>query len=178
MKKLQFKVLFAVVISAMISQNASAQLLAANAKTATSDAVFIASGNTSAFKTSASLNKAGLKAMKGFNEKYKNPEGTQWYVEGKSINANFPSQGGRTYVTFDKSGHLMNSMAIYSEAQMPKDIRSIVKQSIYYDFTIKTVQEVDCEIGKYYVVHLEDATDYKQVIIYEGELKLLKEFRK
>lgn len=137
-----------------------------------------ASGNTSAFKTSAKLNKAGLRAIKGFNEKFKNADGTLWYVVGKEIFADFPYAGGRTYVSFNKSDHLTNTMANYNEEQMMKDIRAIVKQSNYYDFTIKAVQEVECEIGKYYVVHFEDATDYKQGCVFDGVLKLLKEFIK
>ncbi len=79
---------------------------------------------------------------------------------------------------FDKKGNWMYTMNCYQEDKMPKDLRSIVKRSDFFDYTIKGVQDIKEGDVRFFIVHLEDDKNYKQLCVYEGQYEVIKEYKK
>jgi hypothetical protein len=73
----------------------------------------------------------------------------------------------------DKKGRLLYSVKRYSESQLPKEIRSLVR-SQYYDYNIAGVEEITIPgVEKsIYIVHLEDETTLKIVKVTDGEMEV------
>ena len=79
---------------------------------------------------------------------------------------------------YNLKGEWLRNMKIYTEDKMPKDVRAQVKRSQYFDYKITSVQEFKEGENRFYIVHLEDDKNYKQVSVFEGELNLIKEYKK
>lgn len=60
---------------------------------------------------------------------------------------------------------------------MPKAIKSLIRSN-YPDYNIKGMHEIKEGNTTFCIVYLEDETTLKQVSIYDGELKVYKEFQK
>ena len=61
---------------------------------------------------------------------------------------------------------------------MPRAVRAQVK-STYYDCTITQIEEIELPGGPVvYLVHMYDATTWKNVRIRDGEMDLVEEFDK
>ena len=60
---------------------------------------------------------------------------------------------------------------------MPRDVRHTVK-TVYYDFGITLVQEIREGLNTFYVVHLDDKNNYKQICVFDGAIHILKEYKK
>lgn len=179
MKKLQIIAIAAIILGTSIS-NANAQLLrAALPATETAPAAAEKTAEAAKFsKASILVNKAGYKAVKGFTNRHKDGDDVKWVAETEVISASFNRDDARTVVVFDKRGNWMRDMKTYSEDKMPKDIRRLIKTGEYYDYKINLVQEIKEGELLFYVVHLEDATTIKQVIVCDGEARLYSGFTK
>ncbi len=120
----------------------------------------------------SSVNK---KAASDFKKRFGNPEGTLWFSDKNGLTSYFKVEGFTDNVCYDKKGNWMYSMILYNESKLPKDVRAIVK-SVYYDMTIKLVEEVQVRDAKVYVVHLEDETTIRIVKVNDqGEMDTIQE---
>lgn len=72
----------------------------------------------------------------------------------------------------DKKGRHLCTIAYYDERGLSAEIRSIVKP-VYYDYTIKTVEEVRLSDRSIYYIEMQDATTLKTVRIANGEMELV-----
>src|ERR1700720_4575357 len=73
---------------------------------------------------------------------------------------------------FDKKGNRMFTIAYYGEKGLPAAVRSQVK-SVYYDYTIQTVEEVRLPEKKVYLIDLRDPTSLKTVRVADGEMEVI-----
>jgi hypothetical protein len=73
---------------------------------------------------------------------------------------------------FDNKGHHLCTIAYYDERGLSSEVRSIVKP-VYYDYTIKTVEEVRLPDRSIYYIEMEDATTLKTVRVANGEMELV-----
>ena len=55
---------------------------------------------------------------------------------------------------------------------MPADVRELVRSN-YYDFSIGWVKEVKEAQTTAYVVHIEDTASWKDVVVQDGEMRVL-----
>jgi hypothetical protein len=79
---------------------------------------------------------------------------------------------------YDARGNWVYTIKAYDEWKMPKQVRHLVK-STYYDYTITQVEEIDRpNEHKVYLVHMCDATTWKNVQVRDGEMVVVEDFKK
>lgn len=71
---------------------------------------------------------------------------------------------------YNKKGNRLFTIAYYDEKGLPAAVRSLVK-SVYYDYTIVTVEEVRLPERKVYLVDLQDDTSIKTVRVADDEME-------
>jgi hypothetical protein len=171
--------LFAATLLATTSA-VNAQLFSAKVPAAEKSTEATISGSTANKFSSANImvNKAGFKAVKNFTSRYKDGASVKWTNETNVITASFNDDGIYNTSVYDKKGHWIRDMKSYDEDKMPRSLRETVKRSKYFDDRITHVQEFIEDGLLFYVVHLEDDKSYKQITVYEGEIKLLSKFDK
>ena len=74
-------------------------------------------------------------------------------------------------------GNIRLRMSYYNEAELPADVRMRVK-SVYYDYNIFTVQEINFNKTRVYLVFLEDKTTWKIIRVDENGMDIYKEYAK
>jgi hypothetical protein len=122
--------------------------------------------------------KASLKISNDFNKNFSGAGDVKWNTEEKAIIATFKKDERSTRVVYDKSGSRVYSIVTYfNENLMPAEARAKVK-SAYEDFDITLVQEIYQSGILVYLVHLEDARNFKQVLISGDEITMYREFKK
>ena len=68
-------------------------------------------------------------------------------------------------------------MLTYTQKEMPADVRHLVRSS-YYDFTIGWVKEIVEAESKAYVIHIEDSASWKDVVVQDGNIRVLHAYSK
>lgn len=89
------------------------------------------------------------------------------------------SEGGYTHTTklgdvvtrdfYDRQGKRLYSIAYYGEKGLPAGIRVQVR-SVYFDFTIQTVEEVRLADKKIYLIDIRDDKTLKTIRYCEGDM--------
>lgn len=120
------------------------------------------------------------RAVRNFKKTYNNAEQPKWLRFKDGYTAIFTRDGIRYRVDYDKRGFWNGTQKDYTEDKLPRDIRARVK-SVYYDYTIFWVNEVtlpEVLTGPVYFIHIEDAKSFKNISVYDDEMKVMNEFRK
>jgi hypothetical protein len=120
-----------------------------------------------------------LKAQKDFQDRFKNVDNAKWFYDSKvGFVTYFLKDGYGNRVFYDKKGNWMYSLIFYGEDKLSRDIRAQVK-SIYFDFNITLVEEIQMKVGTQYVVYLEDKSEIKILEVdREGQIQILQEMVK
>ena len=126
------------------------------------------------------LNEVPSKAVRHFNKTYKNVDSLRWSKlrDGQGgFGAYFVTDGIPTTVRYDQGGNYECCFREYFEDNLPKMIRHQVK-SVYYDFSIRFIKEVNMYDNTVYLITLEDTESWKHVLVTENKIVVLKEFLK
>ena len=139
-----------------------------------------ASSTTS--KSSTTLTADGMtvinsRAIKDFKRSFKLSANEQWFKIENGFIVKFIQDDIQQRVDYDKKGNWIATTRYYSEKQLPKDVRSQVK-SVYYDYTITSVQEFTFPSHHVYLVNMEDEKTILIIRICDGEMDVYKEFKK
>ena len=128
--------------------------------------------------TAVDLSKVHAKAIKDFESKFGAGLDVSWTKISDGFVSNFKVDGFTTRVFYDRKGRWQYTVKGYGENKLPRDIRSIVK-SIYYDYTITMVEEVQSINNMVYVIHQEDAKSIMKIrITKDGELDVMEDLTK
>jgi len=118
----------------------------------------------------ASTSAISEKALKDFGRTFKNVHNQTWYkVPSGGYIANFLSEGIDYRIGYNQRGNWRYNLLTYTEDHLPFEIRDLVK-SQYYDYNIFVCFEYQCLEGKAYIIKMEDATSYKTVTVFDGEI--------
>lgn len=118
------------------------------------------------------------KVIRDFILRYEDVSAVRWLPSHRGSTMYFVKDGFNNRAIYDLGGRWLYSMVFYQEAQLPKDIRRVVRRE-YFDLAITIVQEVQTEAGKAYFVHLEDQSNLKIVkVSMDGEMETIEEFQK
>ena len=117
------------------------------------------------------------KAIKSFNRKYSTTASVKWFDFGNMQEAYFVENGKQNRVYYKPNGRWFRTITSYDESLLNSDIKSLVMQN-FSNYDITTVTEVHEGIMDAYFVNIETAKDFKQVIVYEGEVWVYKQYRK
>ena len=130
------------------------------------------------------LNKAGegndinSKAIRDFRLRFQKVENAMWFSDQNGFMSYFMKNGYGNRVFYDRKGHWQFSLILYSEDQLPADLRDAVK-SRYFDLSITLIEEVQTNNGMVYIVHLEDKSNIRIIrLSKDGEMEVLQEFTK
>src|SRR5437762_8826739 len=117
------------------------------------------------------------KAVKDFDRNFKNAN-AKWYQVENQFVAMFTTDDVSYQIAYDKKGHKLYSIRNYDENKLPVDIRHNVK-SIYYDYTITLVQEIEMPLNPLtFIVHLDGKADLINLRISDGEMDVWQKFNK
>ncbi|HEY4151402.1 MAG TPA: hypothetical protein VGM41_20830 [Chitinophagaceae bacterium] len=125
------------------------------------------------------LNSVSAPVVRNFSRKFGQARNISWFVRETGYIAKFEQEGISFQVLYDKRGLWVYTIKIYHEKQLDRGIRGIVK-SVYYDFSITEVKEVeqyDIE-GTVYILRLEDDSCWKTLRVCNGEMNEMEIIRK
>lgn len=127
------------------------------------------------------LNEVASKAIRDFNKFYKNAGDAKWFrlTDGTDgFVAFFNGDGIQTRVLYDKKGNYYCCFRHYFEDKLPPAVRHRIK-TIYYDFNIYHITEVNMNNKTVFAIMIEDKTCWKQILVADGEeIVIMKEFSK
>ena len=124
-----------------------------------------------------SISDINARALKEFSKTFKSAVNTTWYEINGGFTAKFTQDGIETRVDYDRKGRWLATLRTYTEANLPRDVRRLVK-STYYDYSIYLVKEVTAGDKTAYLVQMEDADGFKTIRVIDGEMDVYAEYNK
>ena len=115
--------------------------------------------------------RAAVKAAREFQKKNGDGKDERWYKLAGGYLAEFTEGTIQCKSVFDYNGSWLYTIREYSEKELPKDVRTLVK-STYYDFTIGWVKEVAQFQSVVYVIHIDNAQEWKDLLVQDGEIAI------
>ena len=123
------------------------------------------------------LNEINTKVLRRFMYTYWNATNPQWVKYAEGFVVYFKSDSIQHRVYYDNTGGLRCTIRQYSEKDLPREIRHMVK-SAYYDYSIYLIDEVTVDDKTSYIIKIEDKTSLKEIKIEDGEMEVTHEFIK
>lgn len=124
------------------------------------------------------INDINIRAMRDFVKRYSNVTDEKWHKSNDNYIAVFFRDSTQYRVIYDSRGDLCYIMKYYEEHQMARDIRAQVK-SIYYDYKIFIIQEIDTpDSPPVYIINLQGETDWKKIKLCQGEIEVMEEYKR
>lgn len=118
------------------------------------------------------------KAVRDFQARFQNVENARWFSDQNGFMSYFTKNGYGNRVFYDRKGHWQFSLMVYTEDQLPVDLRASVKAK-YFDLAITLIEEVQTNNGMVYIVHLEDKSNFKILrLSSDAEMEILQELTK
>lgn len=175
MKKIPVVLIMAMIIS-IITTKVAAQITAANFSKE-QPGIFAASpeNNPKEAKKVAKFDKATHKALSNFKNAYKDESSVKWSFEPNVMVAKFTKDDIQTNVIYSNKGSWIHTIKNYQESKLPEDVRTLIKNSDFSNYNIDLVQQIDEGNTTFYIVHLLNGKKYKQVVVYDGSIGVLKE---
>jgi hypothetical protein len=121
--------------------------------------------------------KSAVRATRDFWNRAGEQKNEKWYKMPQGYMAEYTDGPVKAKYVYDQRGIWRYSLLTYTEWQLPEEIRKLVRSN-YYDFTIGWVKQVNEDETLVYVVHIEDEKSWKDLAVQDGEIRVLKEFRK
>lgn len=115
------------------------------------------------------------KALRDFKRNYPKVESVKWFGIQNGYQAKFSLDGINHLVTYNRKGNWQYTILYYEEKNLPLEVRSIVKR-VYYDYRITGIEEIHESEQAIYVVHIEDKSTWKKIMVHDGEMQILEEF--
>jgi hypothetical protein len=119
------------------------------------------------------------KAIKNFAKVYREASTAEWsQLKDKGFMCSFLSRGILSRAYYGSNGSWLYTIASYQEAQLPKNIRGIVK-SAYYDYTISFVNEINLSENRtIYLVQIQFENMLKVLRVTDDEMEVIQELKK
>ena len=100
------------------------------------------------------------RALTDFQIRFHDVSGVQWFSDRNGYTSYFMKDGYNDRAFYSKNGHWLFSVLFRTEDKLPEDTRAAIK-SVYYDWNITVIEEVQSADGKGYLVYLEDKTNIR-----------------
>jgi hypothetical protein len=123
------------------------------------------------------LNEINTRVLRAFMATYWNATNPQWVKYAEGFVVYFKSDSIQHRVYYDNTGGRQCTIRQYSEKNLPREIRHMVK-SVFYDYSIYLIDEVTVDDKTSYVIKIEDKTSLKEIKIEDGEMEVTHEFIK
>lgn len=100
-----------------------------------------------------------------------------WAKTNTGYVVRFNTQNVDYTVFLDRKGNKDGEMKFYGESNLNSDVRRLIK-SHYFDYTIKSVKEINANHGTAYFITVEDAASWKVIHVVGDELEISEEHLK
>ena len=133
--------------------------------------------NTSGVAGNGTADMINAKAIKNFSRDYPYATAAEWSpLKDKGFLCRFSYKGVSERAYYNAGGGWLFTIAGYQEAQLPKDIRSMVK-GVYYDYAITFVNEISLsDDRKIFLVQVKDDKRIKILRIADDEMEVIQVF--
>jgi hypothetical protein len=113
--------------------------------------------------------RVNARAMRDFSKRFAGKQ-ANWTSTGEVFLAKFSDETIRTVVGYGLMGRRLYTIKHYSEKEMPRELRHLVK-SEYYDYKIDLINEVRIPQSKneIYIIHLENEEKQHKILRYSDE---------
>ena len=120
---------------------------------------------------SLKMNEISSQVIRHFNKLYPNSEPT-WKKQGKNFLATIVKDGKYIRALFSKDGYLLYHIITGKEWHLPTSVRNLIK-SIYYDFSIASINEVNVKDQKFWTVNLQGNSELVIVRVTDEDIEEL-----
>ena len=129
--------------------------------------------------TSGYPNNIHIKAMRDFLKRNKTAFDAEWFTIDNGYEVRYTgNNNSHCRTVYNCRGAFVYTIKQYSEHQMPREVRNIVK-SDYYDYTILMVEEVEQpSVPVAYIIHMQDDTTLKNVVVSDGAMETMEEYKR
>jgi len=124
-------------------------------------------------------NNIHIRAMRDFLKRNKTAFDADWFTITNGYEVRYTGRNNsRCRTVYNCSGAFVYTIKQYSEDEMPREVRSLVK-STYYDYTITLVEEVEQPRQPVaYIIHMQDDTTLKNVTVCDGAMEVMEEYKR
>lgn len=124
------------------------------------------------------LNDINTRAARDFVQRYSEATNVEWYKVKEGYVVKFLIDSIKHQSVYKANGTWFYTIKYYKEYNMPRDVRTTVKR-VYFDYTITQIEEIRyLNTPLVYIVHLEDATTWRNVRVCEGEMEVMEIYNK
>jgi hypothetical protein len=117
--------------------------------------------------------KAAVRATRDFWQRAGEQKDEQWYKSSQGYVAEYAAGPVQGRFVYNLKGDWAYSILTYGERELPEEVRKEVRSN-YYDYSVTWVKEVREADAVAYVVHLEDEASWKEVVVQDGDMRVLK----
>lgn len=119
-----------------------------------------------------------IKALRNFKTSFEGAANEKWFITANGFIVKFSLDNNSSRASYDKKGNWKYTLQQYAEDKLPIDVRKLIKTS-YYDHQITLVEDIDILAGgKYYLVHMQDANSWTNVLVHNNELMIMETLNK
>ena len=118
-----------------------------------------------------------VRAVRDFLKREGDGKEEKWYKTSEGYLAEFDAGGREGKYFYNQKGNWSFSILTFGEKGLPEDIRRMVR-STYFEYSISWVKQVTGVQGFSYVVHIENAAAWKELVIHDDEMQVWKAFDK
>jgi hypothetical protein len=118
-----------------------------------------------------------VRAQRDFLKREGDGKDEKWYQTREGFLAEFVQAGREGQYFYDHKGNLLYSILTFGEKGLPEEVRRMVR-STYYDYSIGWVKQVRAVQDFSYIVHVENETSWKDVVVQDGEMREWHAFEK
>lgn len=125
------------------------------------------------------MDKAGTRATRDFWRRVGEGKNEQWYRLEGGLLAEFTEAGINNKIVYNRKGGWLYTLKEYGEKELPLEVRAQVRSN-FYDYSIGWVKELTQSTNKQavYIVHIDSPTQWKDLAIEDGDLRIIREFDK
>ena len=123
------------------------------------------------------LNDININAVRDLNMFFKNPVNLIWEKIPNGYVAHFRCNDIKMMVAYSHIGTWVHTISYYDEFKLPVHIRHLVK-SMYYDFVINQVVQLEEDDRLIYMVQMEDSTSFKTIMVSDEGMETVKDIKK
>ena len=101
----------------------------------------------------------------------------KWFAIQDGFMATFSKENTQELAFYSKSGYWQYTIMYYGEKGLPDEVRDRVKK-VYYNYSIIGVEEIRTVEQNYYVVHVQDESTDKKLMVTDSEMRVVDDFTK
>ncbi|MEO5997581.1 MAG: hypothetical protein ABIN89_12670 [Chitinophagaceae bacterium] len=117
------------------------------------------------------------KAVRDFASRFCLAENVKWYKTSNRLIVYFTENAIKNRAVYNIDGSWFYTIRFYPVEYLPKEVRTQVEDE-FYGFSITFINEIKNNNQVSYVVHMQDKTRWRNIMVREGEMEVVEELLK